>query len=81
MNQTEALSAEILDIVATKCDVSEEIHTDTRFEDLDLDSLVLIELSVQLTKKFGVEVTDDELFTAGSVARIAELLAAKGVRS
>ncbi|WP_068754208.1 acyl carrier protein [Thermobifida cellulosilytica] len=81
MNQIETLSAEILPLVAEKCEVPDEVALDTAFDSLDLDSLALVELSVQLTKKFGVEVTDDELFTAGSVARVAELLATKGAHS
>ncbi|MFI9583720.1 phosphopantetheine-binding protein [Streptomyces sp. NPDC052236] len=51
---------------------------DTGFESLDLDSLVLIELAVIPTKQYGIDVAGDELAGAGTVAKVAELLSARG---
>ncbi|MCD0448633.1 acyl carrier protein [Actinocorallia sp. API 0066] len=58
--------------------VTSSITADTTFESLDLDSLVLVEFSVALTRRYGVEVDDDELAEAGSVTGTLELLRSKG---
>ncbi|MEU1408705.1 acyl carrier protein [Streptomyces sp. NPDC005728] len=68
----------ILDVLRTNFEVPDDTSADTDFESLDLDSLVLIELAVILTKQYGVQVTGEELATAGTVAKVAELLSAKG---
>ncbi|MEX1656936.1 acyl carrier protein [Streptomyces pseudovenezuelae] len=68
----------ILDVLRTHFEVPEDTSVDTGFEGLDLDSLVLIELAVMLTKQYGVELTGDEIATAGTAAKVAELLSVKG---
>ncbi|MGW0757686.1 acyl carrier protein [Streptomyces sp. NPDC002814] len=68
----------VLDLLRTHFDVPAETTADTQFHSLDLDSLVLIELSVILTKRYGVQVAGDELATAGTAAKAADLLTQKG---
>ncbi|WP_063784223.1 acyl carrier protein [Streptomyces sp. SBT349] len=67
----------ILDILTTEFEVPADTAVDTDFESLDLDSLVLVELAVMLTKQYDVEVAGDELVAAGTAAKVAELLSAK----
>lgn len=80
MSRPQTLSDIIFDILTTKFDLPEEITSDARFEDLDLDSLVLTELSVRLTSRFGLQLTEDEIHAAGTVEGIAQLLASRGAR-
>ncbi|MEU6123013.1 acyl carrier protein [Streptomyces sp. NPDC047123] len=67
----------VLDILRTHFDIPADTAPDTGFHLLDLDSLVLIELAVILTREYGVEVDGEELAGAGTAARAAELVSAK----
>jgi acyl carrier protein len=67
----------VLDALKTHFDIPADTAPDTAFHSLDLDSLVLIELSVILTKQYGVDVAGDELAAAGTAAKAAELLSGK----
>ncbi|MFJ4105620.1 acyl carrier protein [Amycolatopsis japonica] len=64
----------LVTILTGQLDVEEtQLTADTEFEELGLDSLVLVELSVILQREFGVEVTDEELAagrTLGSAAAV-----------
>ncbi|MFG2603365.1 acyl carrier protein [Streptomyces sp. NPDC048514] len=80
-NRTGIQPEPILDVLKTQFEVPADTTADTDFENLDLDSLVLIELAVILTKQYGIDVTGEELATAGNVANVAELLSAKGADS
>ncbi|MGX1915377.1 acyl carrier protein [Streptomyces phaeochromogenes] len=68
----------VLHILKTNFEVPADMTADSDFAGLDLDSLVLIELAVMLTKQYGVETAEHELTTAGTAAKVAELLSAKG---
>lgn len=46
----------------------------TVFDDLEFDSLVLVELAVILQREFGVEVSDDELAESKTVGNAAALV-------
>ncbi|WP_035791735.1 acyl carrier protein [Kitasatospora mediocidica] len=71
---TATLAQQILDIMAAKLSLEGEITASTAFADLDLDSLVMLELSVLLEQKLGARLTDEQLIEAGSVNAIAALL-------
>jgi acyl carrier protein len=58
-----------------------QLKPDTRFEELDLDSLVLIELTVILQTRWGVALADGELRPEQTIAELAALLNAKGVQA
>jgi acyl carrier protein len=79
--QTSSLVDTVLALAVTKGEAPEDITPDTPFEDMDFDSLILVELAVALSNTFHVEVTDDELREAGTVAAAAALLADKGVQT
>lgn len=56
---------------------TDEIDVDTTFESLDIDSLVLVELSVVLERRFGVEIPEGELTSDMTIAAAAAQVDAK----
>jgi acyl carrier protein len=60
-NNDEALGELIAEYIGV--DVT-EIERDTNFADLGLDSLASVELVGELSSKFGITITSDELFTS-----------------
>lgn len=58
-----------------------ELSPQTRFEDLEFDSLVMLELAVALELRLGIPVTDEELLSVESIGEAAELLSAKVVNA
>ncbi|MFH9010545.1 acyl carrier protein [Streptomyces sp. NPDC017943] len=70
----------VLDVVRGKFEAPQDATATTPYEDMDFDSLVLLELAVHLSQVYEVQITDDEILDASNVAETARLLAAKGVR-
>ena len=57
---------------------AEAVTDEARFkEDLDVDSLMALEIAVRLEKRYGVKVDDNELGDVSSLTRVRELLQAK----
>lgn len=50
------------------------VRPDARREDAGLDSLALVELSMTLSQRHGIEITDDELYELDTLADIAALM-------
>lgn len=50
------------------------VHPDASREDVGLDSLAVVELSLALRKRYGIHITDEELLDLETVADIAELM-------
>ncbi|WP_461666587.1 phosphopantetheine-binding protein [Gordonia sputi] len=44
------------------------------FSDLDLDSLVLVELAVVVSKEYGIDVSEEDVVTAQAFAPLAALV-------
>ncbi|CAL9551063.1 MULTISPECIES: acyl carrier protein [Streptomyces] len=74
------LTEAVLDIVRGKFEAPQDSTATTPYEDMEFDSLVLLELAVHLSKVYGVEIGDDEILEASNVAETARLLSAKGAR-
>jgi acyl carrier protein len=56
----------------------EAVTDEARFkEDLDVDSLMALEIAVRLEKRYGVKVDDNELGDVSSLTRVHELLRVK----
>lgn len=53
----------------------ESITPEATREDIELDSLAVVELSLLLKAEFGLDVSDDELLEADTVADMVALLA------
>ncbi|MEV7736586.1 acyl carrier protein [Streptomyces sp. NPDC088921] len=76
-----ALADAVLTLLVEKYEApAETTAVDTEFELIGFDSLILVEVAVDLSRRYGTEVADDELQEAGTAAAVAELLVAKGVR-
>lgn len=54
-----------------------ELSPDDAFDDLGVDSLVLVELAVSLTARFGTEFSDWEVGEAGSLRGTVHLVERK----
>lgn len=70
------MTDQLIELIAEKMDVPPtSLQADMAFEDLDLDSLVLLELAVVLRSRVGVVVSDLEMAEAGTISAAAELVA------
>lgn len=57
-----------------------DVRPDADREGAGLDSLALVELSMILSKKFAIEISDDEMLEVETVADIARLMEERGPR-
>lgn len=55
-----------------------KITPEATLNDLGLDSLAVVELSLVLEKDLGVKITDDELMDAPTIGAVADLIRARG---
>lgn len=53
---------------------ADDVRPDASREDAGLDSLAVVELSMVLSQRHGIEITDDELLELGTVAEIVALM-------
>ncbi|BAJ28545.1 MULTISPECIES: phosphopantetheine-binding protein [Kitasatospora] len=66
---------EIKAILVHKLKVTpEQVTPEATREDIELDSLAVVELSLVLETEFGVSVTDDELLDTETIGEMAELV-------
>jgi acyl carrier protein len=80
MNETEILTGlgEIIDEVAGV--PADQVTTDTSFvDDLDIDSLSMVEIAVAAQDKFGVEIPDDQLKNLKTVQDVIDYVRNTGV--
>ena len=73
----EQITALVSSIMKDQLDLTVEaanISADTVFDDLGVDSLVLVEVAVMVRQQFGVEVTDEELADAETIRGAAEII-------
>jgi acyl carrier protein len=57
-----------------------EVTADKTFvDDLDIDSLSMVEIAVAAQDKFGVEIPDDELKNLKTVKHVIEYVQAQGI--
>lgn len=74
------LAEAILALLTDKYDVPPGTPGTERFEELDIDSLVLAEIAVDLSARTGIRVEEHDLSSAGSADEAAKSLHAKGAR-
>ncbi|HEX6471598.1 MAG TPA: phosphopantetheine-binding protein [Streptosporangiaceae bacterium] len=68
------------DLLVTKFGVSAtEIEPDATFEELELDSLALVEVAMAVQEEFGVDIGDSELTPKHTMTSAVEVLTANGV--
>lgn len=58
---------------------ADAIRPDVTLDDLDIDSLLVVEFALLVKKEFGVRLADGEVTPALSIASTAALLASRGV--
>lgn len=70
---------ELREIVAGAMDLTaDEVTDEAQFvEDLDMDSLISLEISVRLEQRYGVKVGDEELKSLRSFPDVRDLVQAK----
>ncbi|PSM42630.1 acyl carrier protein [Streptomyces dioscori] len=65
----------LVDLLVDRFEVDRaEIGPDTTFEDLDMDSLFLVELLLVIQSDFGVHVSDDAASPGDTVTQVADLI-------
>ncbi|RKS09673.1 acyl carrier protein [Nocardiopsis sp. Huas11] len=66
---------QLVTILTERFEVSQdEITPDTTFEDLEMDSLFMVELLLVVQNEMGVKIGEDAATTGDTVARAAELI-------
>ncbi|MFI9269344.1 acyl carrier protein [Kitasatospora sp. NPDC052896] len=69
-----AVADRIVGILAERFSMDEAITPSTGFFEIELDSLVMLELSVILESEYGIRIPEDDLLAAGSADAVAALL-------
>ncbi|HAJ73391.1 MAG TPA: acyl carrier protein [Lachnospiraceae bacterium] len=71
----------VRDVLCEQLDIDpEEITMDTRFkEDLDADSLDLLELVTTLEDEYGINISEEDMEKLTTVGAVVEYLDSKGV--
>lgn len=65
----------LAELLVTRFDVDvEEIRPDVTFEDLEMDSLFLVELLVVVQTELGVKIDEDMASPRDTIGRVAELI-------
>lgn len=59
---------------------AEDIRLEATFEDLDLDSLDLVEFALAVEEELGVPISDDEAAELETLADTVKLLESKGAK-
>ncbi|MFJ8437447.1 acyl carrier protein [Kitasatospora griseola] len=57
----------------------DEVSAETTFNELEMDSLALVELGLAAQDEFGVKIEDDDIRSSDSIGQAAEAIAAKAV--
>ncbi|MFB7501965.1 acyl carrier protein [Streptomyces broussonetiae] len=69
------------DLLVNKLKVSPDLITpEATREDIELDSLAVVELSIMLDAEFGLQISDDELLEAETVGEMVALMEERGAR-
>lgn len=65
----------LAELLVTRFDVdAEEIRPEVTFEDLEMDSLFLVELLVVVQTELGVKIDEDAASPRDTIARVAEII-------
>ncbi|WP_431684168.1 acyl carrier protein [Kitasatospora sp. KL5] len=70
------------EILVSKLKLSpEQITPEATKEDIELDSLAVVELSLTLENELGITISDDELLHAETVEEIAKLIESRSTKT
>jgi acyl carrier protein len=73
----EITALDVIEAIRSTMDELSHMGPDDSFEDLDIDSLSLVEAAVLLSNKFGVRVDEFELAEAGNARTATSMLTQK----
>lgn len=59
----------------------EQVTPEATWEDIELDSLAMVELSLMLEQEFGLEIGDDELLGASTISDMVGLVEERSTRA
>ncbi|MBM7170556.1 acyl carrier protein [Streptomyces sp. G44] len=72
---------QLKEILSNKLKVSPEAITpEATKDDIELDSLAVVELSLLLKSELGIDVSDDDLLEAETVADMVELMETRSAK-
>lgn len=76
-----ALYDRIVELLTTRFGVSpEDVRPDATFEELDVDSLSLVEFTLTVQSELGVELRDDKATLRDTLSDVVALLETNGAR-
>jgi acyl carrier protein len=70
----EQIETRVIDALVEFGEERSELSASTRFEDLDVDSLDLVELAQIVEDEYGIEVQDSDLDKVETVGDVVELV-------
>jgi acyl carrier protein len=73
----EQIEARVIDALVEFGEERENLTPTARFEDLDVDSLDLVELAQIVEDEYGVEIADSDLDKIKTVSDVVDLINAK----
>lgn len=72
----------IKEVLAEQLGVEEDITIESKLrEDLNIDSLLAVQLSVLLENKYDIDITEEELEKLVTIKDVIDLLEIKGVKA
>jgi len=72
----------IKEVLSEQLGVEADIKLDSKLrEDLNIDSLLAVQLSVLLENKYDIDITEEELGKLVTIKDVIDLLEAKGVKA
>ncbi|MDX6582958.1 MAG: acyl carrier protein [Solirubrobacterales bacterium] len=81
MPETEAskqqVEQRVIDALVEFGEERENLKPEARFEDLDVDSLDLVELAQIVEDEYGIEITDSDLEKIETVGDVVELISSR----
>jgi acyl carrier protein len=72
------IETRVIDALVEFGEERENVSLDARFEDLEVDSLDLVELAQIVEDEYGIEIKDSDLDKVETVRDVVDLIAAKG---
>ncbi|GAA0665328.1 hypothetical protein GCM10010193_15950 [Kitasatospora atroaurantiaca] len=69
------------EILVSKLKVTpEQVTPESTKDDIELDSLAVVELSLVLENELGITISDDELLEAETIGEMAELIESRSLK-
>lgn len=73
-----SVEAKVKAIIAEQLEVAvDKLSTDTTFEDIDADSLDIVELVMALEEEFDLEISDQEIENINTVGDVVKYIESK----